>query len=311
MPAGSSGAISRRAALSLIALATTACTKLALFAANVPATFGSYTRHANVAYGNGPHHTLDVYVPDTPSSLPRPLIVFWYGGRWEGGDKDDYKFVGATFAEQGYVVMLPNYRHYPEVKLAGFMDDAARAAVWAVEHARDYGADARQVYLSGHSSGAHIAALLALDTRYLAAVGRGVPVFAGVMGLSGPYDFLPLTDDDLKDMFGPPDNYPNSQPIHFVHRGAPPMLLIQGLSDKLVATKNSVNLAAALRADDVPVVLKLYPNCSHADTVAALSVPARRREPTLADMLAFLKSTAAAATGGPVGVGRVSPPPSS
>jgi dipeptidyl aminopeptidase/acylaminoacyl peptidase len=119
-----------------------------------------------------------------------------------------------------------------------------------------------------------------------------VPAIAGVIGLSGPYDFLPLTDDDLRDMFGPPENYPNSQPIHFVHRGAPPMLLIQGLEDRVVAVKNSVNLAAALREKDVPVTLKLYAKCGHADTVAALSVPARGREPTLADIAAFMPAAA-------------------
>jgi acetyl esterase/lipase len=277
---------SRRAAFGLIALAAAACSKLTFLAANVPAAFGPYKRHANLSYGMGTHHTIDVYAPDPPTS-PRPLVVFWYGGRWESGDKDDYKFVGAALATQGYVVMLPNYREYPEVKLAGFMADAAQAALWAVAHAAEYGADPQQLFFAGHSSGAHIAALLALDTRYLAAAG-GVPAIAGVIGLSGPYDFLPLTDDDLRDMFGPAANYPNSQPIHFVHRGAPPMLLIQGQDDRVVAVRNAVNLAAALRAVDVPVTLKLYPKCGHADTVAALSLPARRREPTLADIAAFL-----------------------
>ena len=109
-----------------------------------------------------------------------------------------------------------------------------------------------------------------------------------MLGLSGPYDFLPLTDPDLQDMFGPPDQYPRSQPIHFVHADAPPMLLVQGLDDQSVWPKNSINLAAALRAVGVPVTLKLYPGLGHADTVAALSLPARRRAPTLADIAEFL-----------------------
>jgi dipeptidyl aminopeptidase/acylaminoacyl peptidase len=116
-----------------------------------------------------------------------------------------------------------------------------------------------------------------------------MPLIAGVIGLSGPYDFLPLLEADLQDMFGPPPNYPDSQPINFVHAGAPPMLLVQGLKDRTVAPKNSRNLAAALTAHGVPVTLKLYPELDHADTAAAMSLPARGRAPILADIAAFVR----------------------
>ena len=265
---------------------TSACSRLELYAANLPAAFGSYRRKSDLAYGKQPQQRLDVYVPDGAAAA-RPLVVFWYGGRWTHGDKGDYKFVGAALAALGCVAVLPNYRHYPDVKLAGFMEDAALAALWAHDHAAEFGADAERFYLMGHSAGAHIAALVTLDQRYFRAAGR-VPSIAGLIGLSGPYDFLPLTDADLQDMFGPPERYADSQPINFVRADAPPALLVQGLKDTYVAPKNSVNLAAALEAKGVPVTLKLYPALSHADTVAALSIPARRRAPTLSDIASFL-----------------------
>ena len=283
--------ISRRTALTgAVSLALAACSKLVFVAANVPASFGSYKRTANIPYGADPRQRLDVYVPEAASNTPRPLLVFWYGGRWTTGDKSDYRFVGAALAELGYVVVLPNYRHYPRVKIAGFMDDAAHAALWAASHAASLGADPNRLYLMGHSSGAHMAALLALDKRYFRAAGDLVPHIAGVIGLSGPYDFLPLTDPDLEDMFGPPSHYADSQPINFVDDTAPPMLLVQGLRDQTVAPKNSINLAAALEAHGVPVKLELYPKLNHADTVAALSIPARGRAPVLADIAAFVQS---------------------
>jgi acetyl esterase/lipase len=279
--------VSRRVVLTgLMGLWTSACSRLALFAANLPAAFGSYRRNSDLAYGTRPHERLDVYVPDGPATS-RPLVVFWYGGRWTHGDKGDYKFVGAALAALGCVAVLPNYRHYPDVKLAGFMEDAALAALWAQTHASEFGADPERFYLMGHSAGAHIAALVTLDQRYFRAAGR-VPPIAGLIGLSGPYDFLPLTDADLEDMFGPPERYADSQPINFVRADAPPALLVQGLKDTYVAPKNSVNLAAALEAKGVSVTLKLYPALSHADTVAALSIPARRRASTLADIASFV-----------------------
>jgi acetyl esterase/lipase len=290
MPADEAQRISRRTVLSaLAALLTSGCGRLAFVAANVPTLFGAHHRHADLAYGSDPQQRLDLYVPDRPATQPRPLVVFWHGGRWSFGDKADYRFVGAALTELGAVAVLPNYRHYPEVKMPGFMDDAARAARWAVAHAGEHGARADGLFLMGHSAGAHLAALLALDRRYFAASGQPAVSIAGVIGLSGPYDFLPLLEADVQAMFGPPPNYPDSQPINFVRADAPPMLLVHGSKDDTVWPKNSRNLASALYARGVPATLKLYPGLMHADTVAALSLPARRRAPTLADIAAFIQ----------------------
>jgi acetyl esterase/lipase len=281
--------MSRRTALAgLGALVAAGCSRLAFVAANLPAAFGDYRRHADVPYGADPQHRLDVYVPDKATVEPRPLIVFWHGGRWSDGDKTDYRFVGAALADLGYVAVLANYRHYPQVKMPDFMDDAARAALWAAAHAAEFGANAHRLYLMGHSAGAHLATLVTLDPRYFAAAGQPAPPIAGVIGLSGPYDFLPLLEADVQDMFGPPPIYAESQPINFVRSDAPPMLLVHGLRDDTVWPKNSRNLATALEARGVSVTLKLYPKLVHADTVAALSLPARGRAPTLADIATFV-----------------------
>lgn len=291
--------MSRRTVVaSLAALVTAACSRAAFLAVNVPAAFGAYRRYGDLSFKAeqipgappDPAHSLDVYVPDEPSQGPRPLVVFWYGGRWTDGDKSDYKFVGAALASVGCVAVLPNYRHYPNVKMAGFMADAAQATQWAAAQAANYGADPSRLFLMGHSAGAHLAALVSLDTSYFFATGAPPPAIAGVIALSGPLDFLPLTESDTQDMFGPPANYPESQPIHFARAGAPPMLLIHGSADETVLPKNSINLAAALRAKGANVTLKIYPHLKHADTVAAMSLPVRGRAPTLADTTSFIQS---------------------
>ncbi len=280
--------------------------KLAVFAVNLPAVVGAYRRRTDIAYGPDPRHRLDVYLPERPVSAsegagaPAPLFVFWHGGRWSTGDKSQYRFVGAALAELGYVTVIPNYRLYPQVKMPGFMTDAARAASWAADQAGAFGADAGRLYLMGHSAGAHIAALLALDRRYFGSLRRAPPSIAGVVGLSGPYDFLPLREDDVRDMFGPAELYPESQPINFVTGAAPPMLLIHGAKDTLVSPLNAPSLAAALSARGVPATLKMYPELMHADTVAALSLPARRRAGTLADIAAFVDSAKPEAQAGAV-----------
>jgi acetyl esterase/lipase len=295
MPAGSVDRMARRHVLTGIStLLLAGCSRLGFFAANAPAVFGPHRRHADIAYGPHPRQRLDVYVPEHAAAAPRPVILFWHGGRWRYGDKSDYRFVGAALAEAGYVAVVANYRLYPQVKMPGFMSDAAQAALWADAHARDYDGDRHDLFLMGHSAGAHLAALLALDTRYFAATGLPAPHIAGVIGLSGPYDFLPLLEPDVQDMFGPPELYAQSQPINFVRADAPPMLLVQGLQDDTVKPQNSLNLAAALRALGVPVTLKLYPKVSHSDTIAALTTLLRSRAPTLRDISAFVVNPSAA-----------------
>jgi acetyl esterase/lipase len=294
MPADSEVRVSRRTALAgMYTRFLAGCERLGFLAANVPAIFGSYKRHANVAYGPEPQQRLDVYVPESAAVAPRPVVVFWHGGRWREGDKADYRFVGAALAEAGCVTLVANYRHYPDVKMPGFMHDAALAALWAAAHANEYGGARERLYLMGHSAGAHLAALVTLDPRYFAAAGQAAPHIAGVIGLSGPYDFLPLLEPGDQEMFGPPPLYPASQPINFVRADAPPMLLVQGLNDETVRPKNSRNLAMALRALGVPVTLKLYPKVSHAGTVAALTTLLRGRVPTLADIRAFVSQGSA------------------
>lgn len=288
MPVDSAYRITRRTALAVFSAVMAGCSRLGFLAANVPASFGPYKRHANIPYGTDPQQQLDVYVPEKTAGLPSAVVVFWHGGRWSFGDKADYRFVGAALAESGYLAVVANYRHYPQVNMAGFMEDAAQAALWAQAHAAQYGADAKRLYLMGHSAGAHMAMLLALDRRYFAAAGRPAPQIAGVVGLSGPYNFLPLRERDVQEMFGPPQLYPQSQPSNFVRADAPPMLLVHGLDDVTVWPENSRNLAAALIALGVPVSLKLYPKIAHGDTVAALAPLLRRRAPTLADITAFI-----------------------
>jgi acetyl esterase/lipase len=279
--------MSRRAAMiTMAAVASSACTQIEFLAANVPAFFGPFRRHSDIAYGPDRRQRLDLYLPNKAAKVRCPVVVFWHGGRWSDGDKSQYRFVGAALAQSGFVAVLPNYRHYPSVKMPGFMQDSALAAAWAVNYAREYH-DERNFFLMGHSSGAHLATLVALDPRYFTAIGP-IPDITGVIGLSGPYDFLPLREAYLQDMFGPPELYPLSQPINFVRADAPPMLLIHGERDETVAPNNSRNLAAALQAKGVAVTLRMYPRLQHADTIAALSEPARRRAPVLADIAAFI-----------------------
>jgi acetyl esterase/lipase len=282
----------RRMALVMMTALLSACTAVLLTAANVPAMLANVKRTANVAFGPGARDRLDVYQPATASAQPLPVIIFWHGGGWTDGQKGFYRFVGAALAQLGYVTILPNYRVYPQVRFPAFLDDAARAVLWVQQHAADYGADPHRIVLMGHSAGAHMAAMLAVNHSYLQRAGADPHDIIGLIGLSGPYDLKPNTPV-LNTIFSAPYTPKDWQVIPYVTADAPPALLVHGAADDLVSPNNTIDMAAALRAHGVHVETRIYPGRSHADTVAGLSVPARGRAPVLQDVAEFMKQLSA------------------
>jgi len=280
----------------------TACTSLGLLALNTVSTFEDYSRHTDIAYGPAAANRLDVYLPT--HGAPSALVVFFYGGGWNSGDKANYRFVGAALAAAGIATVIPNYTLYPKARFPQFMRDAAAAVAFTRAHAHEWGADPARLFLIGHSAGAHIVVLLALDQEYLQQVGGDDHWLRGVVGISGPYDFLPFTDAYLNDVFAPASEFYRSQPINYVRANVPPMLLMHGLGDKRVSPNNTRSLAARLEAAGDDVSTQYFPGASHGDLAAAFS-PLRRQPPVLALILDFVAAKSAlpprdqqAATGG-------------
>jgi acetyl esterase/lipase len=262
-----------------------ACAQLGLLALNAAAPLDAAARQTNIAYGPAAANRLDVYRPAV--GAPSALVVFFYGGGWDGGDKASYRFVGAALAARGMVAVIPNYTLYPQARFPQFMRDAAAAVAFARAHARDWGADPERLFVMGHSAGAHMAVMLALDQEYLQQVGGSSQWLRGVVGLAGPYDFLPFKDAYLNDLFGPPAEFWRSQPVNYVRSGAPPMLLMQGLDDQRVSPNNTRSLTARLQsvADDVTTVY--FPHAGHVDLIAPFS-RLRRQPPVMPEILKFI-----------------------
>ena len=257
--------------LTMLALLATlaACAPVALINALTPSF--SYVKTASIAYlpSGHPRHQLDVYQPSDSAlvATPRPVVVFFYGGAWQEGSRRDYLFVAEALTQRGYVVVVPDYRVYPEVKYPEFLRDGAAAVAWAAAYADRHGGDRSRLFLMGHSSGAHIAAMLALDNTYLDAQNVPRTSLKGLIGLAGPYDFLPLTEPNVIALFASEANLALTQPIYYAPaagKTSPPVLLLHGIDDTRVYPKNSVNLARELRAQGVKVELDLLPGISHA-----------------------------------------------
>ncbi len=290
-------------ALSSLAFDFGGCTKFDLLNATVPAW--GYTRTRNIAYGNVPRQTLDVYRP-AGASQNAGVVVFFYGGDWQEGTKEDYRFVAQAICSQGFVAVMPDYRLYPDVTFPAFVNDGAQAVRWTHDHAAEFGGDPRKIFLMGHSAGAYIAAMLTLNGEYLAAVGLDRSNVRAAATLSGPYDDVPISRDRPVFGLGPTDSVAgdNAQPIHFVDGKAPPMLLVHGMRDTLIDPSTATRLAAAIQKAGGKVTVKTYPNRAHADIVLSLASAFRWLAPVLRDSGDFFRAQAASQVHAP----RVDPP---
>lgn len=243
---------------------------------------------SGLPYGDDPRQTLDIYRPDGGPG-PFPVVVFLYGGGWNSGNRAMYHFVGGALANNGFVTVIPDYRLFPAVRFPTFLQDNAAAVRWTWDHIGTYGGAPGPIFLMGHSAGAYNTAMLALDPQWLAGVGLDRQNLRGAIGLAGPYDFLPLNTDELRAIFGPPDQLARTQPINFVDGKEPPMLLLAGSTDTTVNPDNTLRLAARIRAAGGAVADKIYPGIQHEELVGSLGAPLRFLAPTLHDCVAFMQ----------------------
>ena len=228
----------------------------------------------DIAYGPLPRQKLDVYSPKEITA-DTPTLVFYHGGSWQFGSKADYRFLGTALSARGIQTVVVNYRLHPEVIFPAFVEDAAKALAYT----RATIAQNRPIFISGHSAGAHIAAMVALDPRFLSAEGTTIcEATKGIIGISGPYDFTPI-DPEFKLIF-PAAILPSTKPINFASTRVPPVLLLHGAKDTTVIPSRTTDMAAALTAAGNNVQVKMYEGVDHLYIIGAISPIARRAAPT-------------------------------
>ncbi len=216
------------------------------------------------------------------------MIVFFYGGSWQTGARSEYGFVAARLARRGFVVAVPDYRLFPEAVFPAFLEDAASAVAWMFRHASEFGGNPAELFLIGHSAGAYNAVMLALAPEYLRGAGLEAARLTGVIGLAGPYDFLPLGSGVLRRIFEHGNDVARTQPINLARGDAPPLFLLTGGADTSVLPRNSTALAARLRALGGVVETRIYPKLGHVGIILAVLSLLRWRAPVMRDMLGFI-----------------------
>lgn len=224
-----------------------------------------------IPYGDDDRQRLDLWAPKDRGDAPLPVIIFFYGGGWVVGERGEFGYVGRSLAQRGFLTVIPDYRLAPHARFPDFILDGAAALKWTSEHIATFGGDPSKIAIAGHSAGGHLAALLALDERYLEGEGLDPDIIKAAVLMSTPTDFAPFIDPRAIAALGHHEPVDETQPIHFAHGKGPPILLQTGTADITVRARNSQQLARAIEAEGGDVTLKLYRGATHSDPVKAFS----------------------------------------
>lgn len=272
-------------ALGLIAAA---CSPLGLLNNLAPRDRGVRRVARDLAYGDNPRQRMDIHAPVEAGDRPWPMLVFFYGGGWDSGERRLYGWAAQALAARGFVVATPDYRLVPQAHFPAFIEDAAAATAKAGQIAGRYGADPARLGVIGHSAGAHLAMMIALDRRYM--TGAGAPgLIRAAAGLAGPYDFLPFDVPASVNAFGRVPDPTLTQPVTFARADAPPLWLGHGVEDVVVHAEDTAILCDRMKAVGGRCEAKLYPGLNHADLIATFSPLFRSKAPVLDDVTAFLR----------------------
>lgn len=190
---------------------------------------------------------LDLYLPAKGSGFS--TIVWFHGGGLKGGDKaGDYApKMASRFTAEGIAVASVNYRFSPKVKFPAYVDDAAAAIDFVLREIGKHGGAPGRVFVSGHSAGGYLTAMIGVDERYLAKYGRKVTDIAGLMPISGQM----ITHSSVREERGIPRTeslIDAAAPTHHVSKNTPPILAIAGGNDLPGRAEENRNFISALKA---------------------------------------------------------------
>ncbi|WP_284123970.1 alpha/beta hydrolase [Parerythrobacter aestuarii] len=250
-----------------------------------------------IAFGPGKDQVLVVARTQASDTEPRPVVIFIHGGSWAHGHAPEYAFVARNMAARGYVGVSAGYRLVPGGEYPAMLEDGAAAMRWVVDNIAGFGGDPSRIYLMGHSAGAYNAVMLALDKRWLTDAGVPDGAIKGVIGLAGPYDFLPLDSEGTINAFGGTADLDQTQPINFAHGNGPPLLLLSGTEDTTVRPRNSKALAKAMTEAGQPTEAVLLEGTTHLSILLALSRPFEGKGQVKAAIFDFLARQEAKSSG--------------
>ena len=227
----------------------------------------------DLPYGDSAMERLDVFPTDVPQA---PVLVFIHGGYWRALDKSDHSFVASAFADEGAMVVVPNYALCPAVSMERIPLQLTQALAWVWRHAAEHGGDPNRIVLVGHSAGAQLAAMLSCCDWKAVAPDLPRHLVKGVLSISGLHDLEPIRQTPFlqADLRLDADAVRRLSPVRFPAPEAPTYAVVGGDESEEFRRQNRL-LRQAWGRRAVPVCEEI-PGRHHFDILYDLADPEAR-----------------------------------
>ena len=237
--------------------------------------FKSVQRNKNISYVQAnsdlglPETQLNIFAPRKADNLP--VLVFFYGGSWKSGKKEMYSFLGNRLARRGVVAVIADYPLNPEFQVPAMEKATTQAVLWTSENIKSYGGNADQIFVSGHSAGGHLGALVAVKDSNFESLGKENPLKGSVLidpaGLD-MYGYLMETGEGEGKKYTnafttDPEIWKQSSPIFFLEKEQIPVLILEGEETYPSIRAGRERFMKEAESKDLPIAVKIYPKKKH------------------------------------------------
>ena len=287
---------------------TTLLASLALFAADSPTSLAPTKADVPYAGTTEFRQTLNVYDPATEPAKPAPVIFWIHGGGWQGGEKTNVQLKPKFFTDLGYVFVATNHRYVKAVPMNEIFADIAKSLRWTHDHVAEFGGDPNRIVIMGQSSGAQLAAYMAIDERPLKAEGLSLSMFKGCVPVDADTFDIPAViamASAARQAAGKPEpkyghreifggkpelwaDYSATQHVA-AGKGIPPFLILYDSASALTPDQ-AKRLESALTSKGISAKAFGATNTNHGKINNDIGLP---NDPSTAEVLAFLKTVLA------------------
>lgn len=224
----------------------------------------------DLAYGADDAETLDLFVPATTA---RGLQVFFHGGYWSALSKNEFSYLARPFVDAGMAFASINYSLLPAVDLDTIVRQSRDALLWLAENAARFNIDCERIFLSGHSAGAHLAAMC-LGTDWNAYTQRGAPALGGACLISGIFDLAPLLHTSENSIFRlTPESVTRNSPVNHLPAARHSLVLAVGEQETQEFQLQTRTYAAACASRGISCAMLPMPGLDHFEVVSELGNP--------------------------------------
>ena len=230
------------------------------WARDCAAVLGAYAPRLNVAYGASAAETLDVF---PAAGGPTPVHVFFHGGYWMSRDKSDFSFLAPVFVDAGAALVVVNYALIPAVGMEELVHQCRLSLAWVHSNAASFGGDAGRIFVSGHSAGGHLVAMM-MATDWPAFAGLPRDLVKGGCAISGVFDLEPVRLCYLNDTLGlTPAQVEQNSPVRLAPLSESPLILAAGGDESAEFRRQSADLEAAWSERGASVQVITRPGLNH------------------------------------------------